>query len=167
MSEKFLQHLTIESAIVPIDLATGANNGDWISMKNYRKALVVLFADAGTAGEDPVFTLQQASDVSGTGAKALNFTTVYEKVGTLTGVAAWTRVTQTAANTYTNTVSGEAENLIVVEVDAAELDVDNGFDCIRLQIPDTGATAGKIGCGIVILLDPRYPQGAIASALAN
>ena len=167
MTEKFLQHMTIESAIVPVDLATAANDGDWISLKNYRKALVVLFATAGTAGQDPVFTLRQASAVAGTGAKALDFTVVYEKVGALTGVAAWTRVTQAAANTYTNAVSGEAQNIIVVEVDAASLDVDNGFDCIQLQVPDTGATAGKIGCGIVVLLDPRYPQGAMASALAD
>lgn len=167
MSEKFLQHITIESAIIPIDLAGQANNGDWVSMKNYRKALVVLFCDAGTAGEDPVFKLQQATDVAGTSAKDLLFTTIYEKVGTLSSVTAWTRVTQTAATSYTNAASGEAQNLIVVEVDAAELDVDGGFDCIQLSVADTGVTAGKIGAGLYILFDPRYPQAAMDTALTD
>lgn len=166
MAEKFLQHATIEAAIVPIDLAGQANDGDWVSLENYETCVVVFVADAGAAGEDPVFTLRQASDNAGTGAKALNFTTIYEKVGTLASVTAFTRVAQTAANTYTNAASGEAQNVICVEVKADELDVDNGFSHIQLQIPDTGATAGKLGCALYIMLEPRYSSASMPSALS-
>lgn len=166
MAEKFLQHATIEAAIVPIDLAGQANDGDWVSLEGYERCVVVFVADAGAAGEDPVFTLRQASDNAGTGAKALNFTTIYEKVGTLTGVTAFTRVAQAAANTYTNAASGEAQNIIAVEVKADELDVDNGFTHLQLQIPDTGATAGKLGCALYIMLEPRYSSASMPSALS-
>lgn len=165
MTEKFLQLIgTIESCFIPIDLAGQANDGDWLALKNYRRALIVLFKEAGAAGEDPVFTLRQAQDASGTGAKALNFTTIYEKVGTLTSVTAWTRVVQALANTYTNAASAEAAALMAVEIEASMLDVNNGFEFFQLQIPDTGATAGQFGCGFAILFDPRYPQEALITA---
>lgn len=166
MAEKFLQHATIESAFVPVDLATGANAGDWVSLENYERCVVVLFAEAGAAGEDPVFALNQATDAAGTGSKALTFTTIYEKVGTLTGVTSWTRTTQTAAGSYTNAASAETEKIIAVEVKADELDVDNGFKFLQLSVADTGATAAQFGCGFYIMLEPRYPQAAVQSALS-
>lgn len=166
MAEGFLQRNTIESAIVPIDLAGQANAGDWVSLENYERCVVALFCAAGAAGEDPVLTLEQATAADGTGAKALNFTVINEKVGTLTGVTAWTRTTQAAGNTYTNAAAGEAQNLFVIEFSAAELDVDNGFTFVRLSVADTGATAGKFGAALYIMLNARYPQGAAVSALA-
>ena len=166
MAEKFLQHATIESAIVPIDLAAGANAGDWVSFENYQRCVAVLICDAGASGEDPVFKLQQATAADGTGAKDLDFTVIYEKVGTLASVTGWTRVTQAANTEYTNAASGEAQNIIAVEVAADELDVDNGFQFLQLSVADTGNTTGKIGCGIYIMLEPRYPQAAVQSALS-
>jgi hypothetical protein len=157
MTGRFIESgVQIVQAIVPVDLATAANNGDWVSLKNHARVVVLVSADAGTAGEDPVITMRQATDNAGTSAKALNFTAIWEKVGTQTGVATFTKVEQTAANTYTNTVSGEAENLFVLEFRAEELDVANGFDHVQLQVPDTGATAGKMGSALYLLLDPRF-----------
>ncbi len=153
--EMMLQNMGIESAIVPVDLSTAANAGDWVNLALYERCVVVLFKGAGTAGQDPVFTLEQAQDVAGTGAKALQFTAIYKKVGTLTGVAQWTRVTQTAANTYTDDTSAEAQAIMAVEIAAEELDGANGFTCVRLSIPDVGAAA-QIGCGLYLMFNPRY-----------
>lgn len=127
MSERFLQTANIVAGFVPVDMQTAANNGDWVGLKHYARCVAVLFKAIGTAGDDPVFTLKQATDASGTGAKELNFTTIYSKVGTQTGIANFTRTTQAAANTYTDTASAEAQAIIAVEIDAADLDVDNGF----------------------------------------
>jgi hypothetical protein len=168
MAEGFLNWATIESAIVPIDLATGANDGDWVSLENYHRCVCVLIHDAGTAGQDPVFKLQQATDSAGSGAKDLTFTVIHEKVGAtaLTGVTAWTRTTQTAATSYTNAAAGENEAIQVVEVSSDELDVANGFKFLQLSVADPGATAGIIGVGIYILYEPRFPKKSPLSALS-
>jgi hypothetical protein len=97
------------AAIIPVDLSTAANNGDWVSLKNYDELDIIIFKAAGTAGDDPVITLKQASDVAGTGAKALNFTRVDAKVGVQTGIGQFTKNTQAAGNTYTDLVSAESQ----------------------------------------------------------
>ena len=165
MAKKFLQHATIESAFVPVDMSTAANTGDWVGLGNYERVVAVLFGAVGTAGDDPAFRLQQATDASGTGAKDLEFTTIHEKVGTLTDVTAWTRKRQAAAPSYVNAASAESQKLIAVEVQADELDVDGGFTHIQLSVAEVGDN-GQIGCGFYILLEPRYPQASVESALA-
>jgi hypothetical protein len=161
-----VEQMQIVSAIIPIDLSAGANNGDWVSMKNYHKLSVVLFKAAGTAGDDPVITLRQASDVAGTGAKALTFTRVDSKVGVQTATGQFTTNTQTAANTYTDTVSAEAQGVFVIDVDASMLDRANGFDCVQLQIPDVGTNA-QIGCALYLLWIPRYASTQLPSAIVD
>lgn len=167
MSEKFLQHATIEGGIIPVNLATAANDGDWVSLENYEYCIAVLFKGIGTAGDDPVFTLRQATSNAGGSAKALDFTVVYEKVGgtALSGVTSWTRVTQAASNTYTNAASAENEAIIAVEIKADELDVDNGFKFVQVQIPDTGTNA-QLGGAFYLMLEPRYPEASVDSALS-
>lgn len=166
LNKLLVETCQIVSAIVPVNLATAANNGDWVSLKNYDRVSIVVFKGAGAAGEDPVITLQQATDVSGTGAKALNFTRVDKKVGTQTGIGAFTTATQAAAGTHTDTDSAEAEGLFVIEVAAADLDVANGFDCVQVSIPDVGATS-QIGCALYILRGARYGGAGLPSAIAN
>lgn len=164
-------NLLVEAAQVvmafpPVDMSAAANNGDWVSLKNYDRCTILLIKAAGTAGDDPVFTLRQAQDVAGTGAKALNFTRIDSKVGVQTGIGLFTTTAQAAANTYTDLVSAEAQAIIAVEVQAADLDVQNGFDCLQLQIPDIGANA-QLGCGLYILRNPRYAGGSLPSAIVD
>lgn len=171
-SAEFLETCEIVPAIIPVDLSTAANNGDWVNLRDYEGALVVLFKGAGTAGQDPVFTLNQATDASGTGSKALTYTKVRLKVGTLTAVGTWTTDTQTAANTYNGQAGGTpdralAENqaMVVVDVKATTLDVTNNFTWIQLAVPDVGAAA-QIGCGFYILYGARWKQQTQLSAIA-
>lgn len=152
MGKRFFQEANIVSAFVPVDLQTAANTGDWVSMVNYNRVVAVLFKGIGTAGQDPVFTLEQATDASGTAHKALTFTTIYQKVGTQTGIAAFTETTQAAATSYTNAASAEAESIIAVEINAADLDVDGGFTHVQLSVADVGGNA-QLGCGFYIMLE--------------
>lgn len=156
--ERFLQDINIEAAFVPVDMSGAANDGDWINLALYSSVICVLLKAAGTAGQDPVFTLNQAQAADGTGSKALNFTTIYSKVGTLATTAAFTRVAQAAANTYTDAVSAEAQAIIAVEVSAEDLDINNGFTFVQMAIPDVGAAA-QLGCGFYILAGARYKAG--------
>ena len=165
MGKAFFQTANIVAGIVPADLQTGANNGDWVSLKDYGRCVAVFFKGIGTAGDDPVFTLKQATDATGAGSKALTFTSVYSKVGTQTGIANFTETTQAAAATYTDAVSAEAQAIIGVEINATNLDVDGGFTHVQLSIPDVGGNA-QLGCAFYIMLDPRYAGESMPSPIA-
>ncbi len=160
------EELQVAAAFVPVSLAGGANDGDWVSLKNYRHVTILFYGAAGAATEPATITVEQASAVDGTGAKALTFTTIYKKHdANLETVGQFTKVTQTAANTYPlGTTTGDKQAIILIDFNAEDLDVEGGFDCIRGRIADVGTTA-QIGAMLYILSDPRYapPLSAIAN----
>lgn len=150
--------IDIIPAIVPLDLQT-ARDGDWVSLKNAAGVAIVFFKGAGTDGDDPTLTLEQAQDVAGTNAKALNaIDTVYEKEGTLTSVGTWTKVTQTADDQYIpGDPSAQSQELWVIQVDAEQLDVAGGFDCVRIRCSDVGNNA-QLGAALYVLYGLSYPS---------
>lgn len=149
---RLVEWAQIVPAIMPVDLAGGANAGDWVSMENFERCAVVLFKAAGVAGDDPIFKLQQATAVAGTGAKDLLFTDIYKKQGAdLTAVGTFTKVTQAAATSYVDATSAELQAMYVVEITSDMLDVANRFDCIQLSVADVGAGGAQIGCAFYIL----------------
>jgi len=163
MSRKLLERLQLVMGCEPQDLDTAGITGDYVSMKNYGRLLIVVQAGDGTAGSDLTVDLYQATSVAGAGAKVLNCLEtgrIYTKqAATFTlmqAVTAWTKETQaTADEEWTDATSGEQVNLWAFEVRAADLDVSNGFDCVRADIADPGAA--KIGALLYILGDPKYP----------
>lgn len=159
-----LEVMDIVPAIKPIDLQTGANNGTWVNMAVSYRCLVVLFKAAGTAGDDPIFTINQATDNAGTGSKALTFTRIRTKLGASTIPTTWTIATQAAAGTYTPT-SAANPALIAVDIKETDLDINNGFNHIQLVIPDTGTNA-QLGCAFYIPFGLDQPQSIPASSLS-
>lgn len=109
---------------------TPAADGVWISLK---KAAGVTFSCylAGAVGD--TYTLTQAKDNAGTGAKNLAVITEYY---TNTGNAsdAWVRQPQAAAATVVTTATA-AQNAMVVEVEGTSLD--DGYQYVKLT--STGA----------------------------
>jgi hypothetical protein len=152
-----LERMQIAAAIAPQALTT-ARTGYVASFKNYRRILVVFFKGIGTAGDDPTITLLQGTDIAFGTSKAINFTKVWTKMDLtkLSDVGQWTETTQSAANTYTDATSAEQMAIWAIEVKAEDLDVDNGYDCIRASISDVGTNA-QYGCVFYIGLDPLYP----------
>jgi hypothetical protein len=152
-----LERLQIAAGIPPIALTT-ARTGYAVSMKNYRRCLVLFFKGIGTAADDPTITLAQGTDIAFGTTKALTFAKVWVKqdLTKLSDVAQWTEVTQSAGATYTDATSAEQMALWAIEITTADLDVDNGYDCIRASISDVG-TNSQIGCVLYIMLDPLYP----------
>jgi hypothetical protein len=146
----------VVSAFVPVDMQA-AQDGDWVSLKGYRYCDVIIFKAAGTAGDDPAITFQQATAVAGTSAKALTkIERVYKQQGTLTSSDTQTTVTQAAAAGYTGDgTSAEEQAIYGFHIDASQLDVTNGFDCIRVRVADTGTNA-QLGCGLYVLSGERY-----------
>jgi hypothetical protein len=165
MNLHFLDKVDIVSGIVPINLGS-ARSSDVITLKNYGRCAIVFHKAAGSASEDPTLTVLQAVSITPSSAKALTFTTIYRKQGTLTSVGTWTKTTQSAAATYTNTTLSEEECVFVIEIKAEDLDVDNGFDCLRVTIADAGSV-NQIGALLYILHEPRYAKDGGISAIAN
>lgn len=158
--------IDLVEGVPAVDLQDGANNGDWISLKNNQRVAVVFVSGLGTGGDDPTLTIQQAQDNGGTGSKALNFTEILTKQAAtdLSSTGQWTRVTQSASNTYTDTDAAEQSLIWVVEFEAADLDVDNGFDHLRATVADIGSNAqpGYIFY-IPVPLYGRAPEDVVSS----
>jgi len=160
---KVLEDVMVAPNILISDVNASAATGDIVSLKNYRKCNVMVYFAAGTATTgDLTVTLQQTTDVSNSLSDAKNLAVlqtgrIYTKQAAtaLTSVTGWTAETQTAAATYTSTTSGEQVGLWAFEVRADDLDVDNGFDCIRANIGAT--TSSKYVSSWYVLSDPVYP----------
>lgn len=176
---KFLaEAVNICQGFLPVDMATGANAGDYVSMKNYGRCAIVLFKEPGVAGDDPVITLTQATDVANSASddKALNITRVWKKQAATNLLAVGQYTKSTAAspatndtfstNTWTNSALAEQAAIVIVEVMAEDLDIDNGFDCIKAAIADAG-TAGQLGAMLYLMYDPKFVTDPLPSAIAD
>jgi hypothetical protein len=143
----------------PAALATTAGDGDYVSMKGYDRLTIIISVDNATTVTGGAITLLQATDVAATGAKALGFSTVYANIDVGAGEA----LTETAvtSNTFTTTTVDNKNSLYVIELQASDLDVDNNFDCVRV---DSASMANAVGSVIYILHGQRYSTGVTATA---
>lgn len=155
-----LERFQIAEGILPISLTT-ARTGRVVSMKNYRRLGVLFYKAVGTASDDPTLTILQGTDIAFATNKALNFETVYHKMDLtkLSDVAQWTKVTRTGAsitNTFTDATSAEQAAMWWVEFKQTDLDIKNGYTCVRASISDVGTNA-QLGCLLYFAGDPIYP----------
>lgn len=119
--------------------AAGALNSGWVAAQGTKLHCIVLLD--GT-DEDITVTPNQATAAAGTGAKALNVHRVYHKTGTAT---AFTRVDVGAA-TYVYQ-PGANIGLLIVEIDIAEMDINNGFSHVRFAL--SGSTTRIQGLAVL------------------
>lgn len=150
---RFVDVADIAVGFVPLDLQT-QRDGVWVNLEKKEKLIILLCTGTGTDGDDPVVTVQQASDSSGTGAKALNFTKVWRKqAADAAAVSVFTETTQVAAETYTNT-DAHLQFLWVLDIDGDSLDTANSFNHVRVTFNDTGINA-KLGVALYIVLNNK------------
>lgn len=138
-------------AWAPVDTQTAAITGKRISMKHCTGLTILVIKAAGTANDDPVFTLKQhTAYTSGTSADLAIIDHFYLKQETaLDNDEAWTKVTQTAAATVTgNGTSAETQCLYVFEVNAASLS--DGYAWVSLDLADTGAAGAQLAAAVYI-----------------
>lgn len=167
--------------IVPDVVAGDANSdltGDWIRMRNYERAYLVLIKPAGTAGDDLSIHLQQAVDASGTSAKDLTFTRLWYKKASATNdfstTNTWTAVTLTTATADLDLVSVNGDDLatdtvgavVIVEVLASSLDADNGFDFVNNIIEGDDIANALIINIFWLMANGKYPQAVPLTVLS-
>lgn len=164
-----MQHLQLvdQAKIVfgsPIIGALATTNGDcdYVSLKGYSKCTIVIAVDNATTVTGGAITLKQATAVAGTGEKALAFSTMY--ANTDTGASDTLTETAVTSNTFTTDTTDNKNLLYVIEVDADDLDVANGFDCLRV---DSLLMANAVGFVQYILHGPRYAAPIATSAITD
>jgi len=137
---------------------------DYVSLKHYQHATIILTVDNATTVTGSAITVKQASAVAGTGEKALSVDWVWLNIDT--GSAGGDVLVKTAVTSDTFTTDAtNAKNLIyVLEIDAAELDVANGFDCIRLG---TGDATAAICSAVYVLSGSRYKSSTPPAAITD
>lgn len=157
-----------------VNLAAGANAGLPVSLENAGGVTFLFLKDQGAAGEDPVITVREAQDGSGTNEQDLDVVTEYYSktnadASALDGSETWARHTQTAGDIDGDNaaaevgLSAEDEALVAIYID--QDDLSDGFTHVTLDIADVGDTA-QIGAVLAILTDlkvQRTPQNLVAS----
>jgi hypothetical protein len=126
-----------------------------VSMKGYQRAAIVITAQNATTVTGSAITLLQSTDLSGTGEKAVPFTTVQRNLD----VAAGEVLTDAAvtSNTFTTDATDQKTLQYIIDVRPEMLDVDNGFDCFRVGVGTGVATTLTVE---YILWDARYGKSA-------
>ena len=150
----------LDEVVTPIVAAAGLlltstlGDTDYVSLKGYRRCQIIISIADGTTVTGSTITLKQATDVAGTGEKALAFTRMLANVD----YAASKAMTETAvvANTFTTQTVNSKDSLYIIDVDADDLDVAGGFDCVRVDGTGHAATASR-GCVVLYqLYGARY-----------
>lgn len=131
------EQIAVLATINPASQGAGTTNSGWVSMANVHRVMALI--EVGTFGASATVDakVQQAQDTSGTGAKDI------------TGKA----LTQMLA-------AGGDNKQAIINVEAQELDVANGFDCVQLSV--TVGTAATGTSAVVLGVNPRF---ATADAL--
>lgn len=135
---------------------------DYVSLKDYQHFTAIITVLNATTVTGSAITLKQATAVAGTSEKALSFAFVWANLDT----AASDTLVKTAvtSDTFTTLSTNSKHAMYVIEVDAAELDTSNGFDCIRVGTGD--ATAATLNV-TYILSSPRYAQATPPAAITD
>ena len=134
----------------------------YVSLKNYQHFTAIITCKNATTVTGSAITLKQATAIAGTSEKALAFTKVWANTDTGAGDAL--TETAVASNTFTTNSTNSKNLKYVIEVDAAELDTVNGFDCIRVGTGDATATVVNVE---YVLSSPRFAGATPPSAITD
>jgi len=110
----------------------GSVTGSYVSIRDYEQILAVVDVGDLQASATFDFAIYQATDTSGTSAKAISGKSI-------------TQLTQ---------ADGDGDDLVCINVRAEELDAANNFDCVRMQA--TVANAAVEFSAVLYGFNPRY-----------
>lgn len=170
------EQFNFAQGFLPVAMNTAANTADVVSLKGYGGCLVIIYKAVGTAGDDPTVTLLQGTDVAFGTNKALNITRVDKKqaASNLLAVGTYTKSTSSSpasndtfsTNTWTNSDLAEQAAIVLIDIKPEMLDIDGGYDCVRVSVGDVGTNA-QLGCVLYMLYDPRDRKETLISAIVD
>ena len=150
MSQRLSEHASIDLLdLADIGGTNAQNNGGWLSMKNY--ARVMAYVEIGTwdSSDDlDECRLQQATDSSGTSAKDLT--------------------SDASGGNYDTDNPVDADgNFVIIEARGEDMDVDNGFDYVRLYVAEGGNSGTDNVNGVLIRYGYAYPKKELQGAAST
>lgn len=159
-NSKFHEAHKVVTALAPVSPSTAVP--DYVSLKGYHKLAVIINVKNGSTVTGNAITLKQASAVANTGEKALAFSVVQVNADVANGDT----FTETAvvSNTFTPPTTNSLQMQYVIDVDPNDLDVANGFDCVRLGVADG---ANTVVSAVYVLWPAKYPSAAPPSAIID
>lgn len=120
-------------AHIPADSETTEINSGFVSLAAFHRAVILIsVGDIQASGTFDV-TIDQATDTGGSSSKALSGKSI-------------TQLTQ---------AGGDGDDAVAIEIQTAELDVTNGFDCINVRV--SPATAASEFSVMIFGCIPRFP----------
>lgn len=160
MSNKLAPTSTLRYvALAPATDAAGRTSG-YYSLKHATKAYAVVAIKQGNAATVAI-SFEQATAVAGTSTKGFD---AAKRIWASNDVdVTKDPVAVTAAAGYT-TDAALKDKLVIFEIDPADLDVANGFDCIAIT---TGASNVANITAAVLEIETSYPQATALTATAN
>lgn len=146
-------------------LTSTLGDTDYVSLKDHARLRITISIADGTTVTGSTITLKQATAVDGTSEKALAFTRMLAN----TDYAASKAMVETAvsSNTFTSQTTNSKDSLYIIDVKAEDLDVANGFDCVRVDGTGHAATNSR---GVVVLYDlygKRYSGSTPTQAITD
>ena len=148
--------------VVPVMASDDINAGvdaDSINMKNFHRATFIM--TFGTLSGNAVLTVNSgATDGEKTSALTFNYALGSAAIG---AASCDVLAAGTAAATLTLTAATYTDKMLIVEVEAAAMDLANEEEWLTLSLSDA-ASSGT--CDVVAILEPRYTGNCSGTALA-
>lgn len=159
------EFLTPVVGAIGLLLTSTLGDTDYVSLKGYKGCQIIICIADGTTVTGSTITLKQATAVAGTAEKALAFTRMLANED----LAASKALTETAvtANTFTTQAVNSKDSLYVIDVKASDLDVDGGFDCIRVDGTGHASTNPRGAIVLFQLYGKRYSGSTPAEAVLD
>jgi len=150
MSQRLSEHASIDLMdLADIGGANAQNNSGWLSMKNYARAMAYVEIGTWDSSDDlDECRIQQATDSSGTSAKDLT--------------------SDASGGNYDTDNPVDADgDFVVIEVRGEDMDVDSGFDYIRLYVAEGGNSGTDNVNGVLIRYGYAYPKKELQGAAST
>jgi hypothetical protein len=128
-----------------VDISGAGIDSNYINMEEGKDLTIII--NAGVMGAASAVTLSQAKDNGGTDAKSLTYAGSYSTTYNATA-ASQVDVPVYASGALTIAATGD-NKVYLIEVDAADLDVNNGFTHVKLVAADP-AVASVVGATLVL-----------------
>ena len=150
MAMRLSEHASIDLLdLADIGGTNAQNNGGWLSMKNFSRAMA--YVELGTwNGSDDLdhCRIEQATDSSGTSMKELT--------------------TDASGGNYDTDAPIDADgDFVVIEVRGEDFDIDSSFEHIRLYVAEAGNSGVDNVFGIVARYGYAYPQKELQGAAST
>ena len=140
--------------------ANALSTGDYVSCKNLKKLWVIVHHYSGGGDTDLVLTINEATDVSASGAQAIEVACpIWANTDTS---AADTFTRQTDAYTFTVDTGAGKDQIWILEWDPANFS--SGYDCFALD--SSGGNASNI-VSVLYVGVPRYQSDSPPAVITD